>query len=114
MSRGAQKKVKSVCRDRHGPEDSCAVHGDDACLSVANWELLHNNSAAFPLYEFTCQLATLAPPPPEMQQLLGALKGNQKQTNRFFGLFAQTVSVAEFFSPENMQEIFGQDRGVGT
>ena len=72
------------------------------------------NQAAFPLYEFTCQLATLRPPPPEMQQLLGALKGNQKQTNRFFGLFAQTVSVAEFFSPENMQEIFGQDRGVGT
>ena len=71
------------------------------------------NQAAFPLYEFTCQLATLAPPPPEMQQLLGALKGNQKQTNRFFGLFAQTVSVPEFFSPENMQEIFGQDRGVG-
>lgn len=70
------------------------------------------NQAAFPLYEFTCQFATLAPPPPEMQQLLGALRGNQKQTNRFFGLFAQTVSVAEFFSPENMREIFGQDRGA--
>ena len=67
------------------------------------------NHAAFPLYEFTCQLATLAPPSPEMQQLIGALKGNQKQTNRFFGLFAQTVSVPEFFSPENMQEIFAQD-----
>jgi flavin-dependent dehydrogenase len=71
------------------------------------------NQAAFPLYEFTCQLATLAPPPAEMQQLLGALRGNQKQTNRFFGLFAQTVSVPEFFSPENMQEIFGHDRGAG-
>jgi flavin-dependent dehydrogenase len=70
------------------------------------------NQAAFPLYEFTCQLATLAPPPPEMQKLLGALRGNQKQTNRFFGLFAQTVSVPEFFSPENMQEIFGEDRGA--
>jgi flavin-dependent dehydrogenase len=68
------------------------------------------NEAAFPLYEFTCQLATLAPPPPEMQRLLRALKGNQKQTNRFFGLFAQTVSVPEFFPPENMQEIFGCDR----
>lgn len=71
------------------------------------------NQAAFPMYEFTCQLATLAPNPPEMQQLLEALRGNQKQTNRFFGLFAQTVSVPEFFSPENMQEIFGGDRGAG-
>lgn len=71
------------------------------------------NQAAFPMYEFTCQLATLAPNPPEMQQLLEALRGNQKQTNRFFGLFAQTVSVPEFFSPENMQEIFGGDRGTG-
>jgi flavin-dependent dehydrogenase len=65
------------------------------------------NQAAFPLYEFTCQLATLAPPPPEMRRLLGALKGNQEQTNRFFGVFAQTVSVPEFFSSENMQRIFG-------
>jgi flavin-dependent dehydrogenase len=71
------------------------------------------NQAAFPLYEFTCQLATLAPTPPEMQRLLVALKGNQKQTNRFFGIFAQTVSVPEFFSPENLQEIFGQGRGAG-
>ena len=65
------------------------------------------------MYEFTCQLATLAPPPPEMQKLFGALRGNQKQTNRFFGLFAQTASVPEFFSPDNMQEIVGQDRGAG-
>lgn len=35
MSTGALMKVKSVRRDRHGLEDSCAVHGDDVCLSVA-------------------------------------------------------------------------------
>ena len=68
------------------------------------------NETALPLYEFTCQLATLAPPPPEMQQLLAALQGNQEQTNRFFGLFAQTVSVPEFFAPENMQLIFGRNQ----
>src|SRR5258708_33981411 len=33
---------------------------------------------ALPMYEFTCQLATLEPPPPEMQQLFGAIHGNQK------------------------------------
>ena len=71
------------------------------------------NKAAFPLYEFTCQLATLAPPSPEMQQLLGALRGNQEQTDRFFGLFAQTVSIPEFFAPENMQKIIGQNKQAG-
>jgi flavin-dependent dehydrogenase len=35
------------------------------------------NEAALPLYEFTCQLATLAPPPPEMVQLFKALQSNQ-------------------------------------
>jgi flavin-dependent dehydrogenase len=71
------------------------------------------NRTAFPLFEFTCQLATLAPPPPDFQQLLAALHGNQEQTNRFFGLFAQTVSVPEFFAPENMQKIFGQSKQTG-
>lgn len=70
------------------------------------------NRTAFPMYEFTLQLATLAPPPPEMQQLFAALKANQEQTNRFFGLFAQTVSVPDFFSPENMQKIVGRDQGT--
>jgi hypothetical protein len=42
-----------------------------------------------------------------MMQLLNALRTNQEQTNRFFGLFAQTVTVPEFFSPDNMKRIFG-------
>ena len=60
------------------------------------------NEATFPIYEFTCQLAALEPPPPEMQQLFAALLHNQEQTDRFFGVMAGTVPVAEFFSPENM------------
>ena len=31
-----------------------------------------------PMFEFTCQLATLEPPPPELQQLFGAVHGNQE------------------------------------
>jgi flavin-dependent dehydrogenase len=57
------------------------------------------------MYEFNCELAALEPPPPEMQQLFGALRGNQADTDRFFGLLAGTVPVPEFFSPENMQRI---------
>jgi flavin-dependent dehydrogenase len=73
--------------------------------ALASYEQ-ERNSRAFPLFEFTCQLATLAPPPPQMQQLFAALHGNREQTDRFFGIFAQTVSVPEFFAAENMQKIF--------
>jgi 2-polyprenyl-6-methoxyphenol hydroxylase-like FAD-dependent oxidoreductase len=49
-----------------------------------------------PMYEFTCQLATLQPPPPEMQQLLGTLPGNQKGMDSFAQMNAGTISPAEF------------------
>jgi 2-polyprenyl-6-methoxyphenol hydroxylase-like FAD-dependent oxidoreductase len=65
------------------------------------------DEAALPIYEFTCQLAPLEPPPPEMQQLFGALASNPAETNRFFGLFAQTMPVGEFFAPENLVRIIG-------
>ncbi len=65
------------------------------------------NEAALPVYEFTCQLAMLEPPPPEMQQLFAALRHNQEQTNRFFGTMAGTVPIPEFFAPENLGRIIG-------
>jgi flavin-dependent dehydrogenase len=63
------------------------------------------NEAAMPLYELTCQRATLDPPPAEVMQLLQALCGNQRQTDRFIGLDAGTVKVSDFFSPQNIGEI---------
>src|SRR5581483_11872763 len=44
------------------------------------------NEFAMPMYEFTVQMASMQPPPPEMQQLFGALRGNQPDTDRFFGV----------------------------
>ena len=54
------------------------------------------------IYEFTTQLATLEPPPPEMQQLLGAVHGNQDAMDAFAGVAAGTVSPGEFFAPEHI------------
>jgi flavin-dependent dehydrogenase len=65
------------------------------------------NETALPVYEFTCQLATLEPPPPEMQQLFAALRGNQADTDRFMGLLAGTTPVPEFFATENVARIIG-------
>jgi len=58
-----------------------------------------------PMYEFTCQLATLEPPPPQMQQLFGAIHGNQKAMDGFVQMNAGTISPAEFLSPENIGAI---------
>jgi 2-polyprenyl-6-methoxyphenol hydroxylase-like FAD-dependent oxidoreductase len=58
-----------------------------------------------PMYEFTCQLAALEPPPPQMQQLFGAIHGNQRAMDGFVQTNAGTISPAEFFSPENISAI---------
>ena len=57
------------------------------------------------MYEFTCQLATLEPPPPEMQQLFGAVSGNQEAMDGFAQMNAGTISPAEFFAPDNVDAI---------
>ena len=58
-----------------------------------------------PMYEFTCQLATLEPPPPEMQRLFGAIVGNQAAMDAFVRMNAGTISPAEFFAPGNVGTI---------
>jgi flavin-dependent dehydrogenase len=55
-----------------------------------------------PAFQLTCDLARLQPPPLEMQQVFGALRGDQEQTDRFFGTIAGTVPIPEFFAPENL------------
>ncbi len=59
----------------------------------------------FPLFELTCGLATLEPPPPEVARLLAAAHGNQAATDDFVSVIAGTVSVPDFFSPANTEAI---------
>jgi 2-polyprenyl-6-methoxyphenol hydroxylase-like FAD-dependent oxidoreductase len=49
-----------------------------------------------PIYEFTCELAKLEPPPPETQQMLGAIRGNQPAMDAFAQMNAGTISPADF------------------
>jgi hypothetical protein len=42
-----------------------------------------------------------------MQQLLGAVHGNQDAMDGFVSLTAGIVSPVEFFDPENIGRIFG-------
>jgi 2-polyprenyl-6-methoxyphenol hydroxylase-like FAD-dependent oxidoreductase len=55
------------------------------------------------MYDFTCQLATLEPPPPEMLELFQAIHGNRQAMDAFARMNAGTESPADFFAPENIQ-----------
>jgi flavin-dependent dehydrogenase len=68
----------------------------------------HRDERVLPMYEFTGRLADLAvPPPPEMQQLLGAIAGNQKAMDEFASMFAGALPVPEFFSPAHIGSLVG-------
>jgi 2-polyprenyl-6-methoxyphenol hydroxylase-like FAD-dependent oxidoreductase len=60
---------------------------------------------AKPMYDFTCQLATLEPPPPQMQQLFAALRGNQDATNQFFSAITGSRPLPAFMNQENIGRI---------
>jgi 2-polyprenyl-6-methoxyphenol hydroxylase-like FAD-dependent oxidoreductase len=60
---------------------------------------------ARPMYDFTCQLATLEPPPPLMQQLFRALRGNQSDTNAFYSVLTGSRPLPTFMNPENLNRI---------
>jgi 2-polyprenyl-6-methoxyphenol hydroxylase-like FAD-dependent oxidoreductase len=60
---------------------------------------------ALPFYELTCQMATFAPPPPDMRALYTALQGNQEAIDRFIGLITEATSPADFFAPEHVQRL---------
>lgn len=63
------------------------------------------NEATRPMYEFIYGLAALEPFPPEMQRLFAALLGNQPEIDRLFGVLGGTVSLSEFFAPDNIKRI---------
>jgi flavin-dependent dehydrogenase len=109
-------------------KDPCTAQGISDAFRSANWlaDAVHaafsgarplNEALAeyhrirdehlMPMYEFTCGLAQLEPPPPPIQALHMALRGNQAETDRFFGTLAGTVSIPEFYSPENISRIVG-------
>jgi 2-polyprenyl-6-methoxyphenol hydroxylase-like FAD-dependent oxidoreductase len=60
---------------------------------------------AKPMYDFTCQMATLEPPPPQMQQLFAALRGNQEATNQFYSAITGSRPLPSFMNPDNIGRI---------
>jgi 2-polyprenyl-6-methoxyphenol hydroxylase-like FAD-dependent oxidoreductase len=83
---------------------------DDAMAAYQETRDTH----VLPMYEFTTQLATLEPPPPDLQALLEAVHGNQDAMDAFARMNAGVISPTEFFSEDNVARIFAaaQDRSA--
>jgi 2-polyprenyl-6-methoxyphenol hydroxylase-like FAD-dependent oxidoreductase len=63
-----------------------------------------------PMYELTAEIASLEPPPPELQQILQAASGNQEAMDGFARVNAGVTSPRDFFSKENVERVFAAAR----
>ena len=81
--------------------------GPGGARSTTRWPAYQasRDQRAKPMYDFTCQLATLEPPPPHMQQLFAALRGNQEATNQFYSAITGSRPLPAFMNPENLDRI---------
>jgi 2-polyprenyl-6-methoxyphenol hydroxylase-like FAD-dependent oxidoreductase len=70
------------------------------------------NERVRPMYEFTTHLAALEPPPPEMQTLFGALRGNQDATNAFLSAITGAIPLSDFMSNDNVGRIIAAAKDV--
>jgi 2-polyprenyl-6-methoxyphenol hydroxylase-like FAD-dependent oxidoreductase len=75
--------------------------------ALADYERIRNAETR-PLYELTRDFATLAPPAPEQRALFTALRDQPEEVDRFLGVVAGTVPVADFFAPHNLARIVGE------
>ncbi|HEV8191407.1 MAG TPA: NAD(P)/FAD-dependent oxidoreductase [Ktedonobacterales bacterium] len=80
--------------------------GQPMDTALAGYEK-QRNAASEPMYEFTTQLASFAPPMPEQHVLFEALHRNQQATNQFFGVLTGAVPYQEFFAPNNLFRVIG-------
>jgi 2-polyprenyl-6-methoxyphenol hydroxylase-like FAD-dependent oxidoreductase len=98
-------------RDAFRDAEACALALDQSFAGASSYQDAMGNyqrtrdSSVMSMYEFTCQFATLQPPPPETRQLFRAMRDNQQAMDGFARMNAGTVSPAEFLAPDNVSAI---------
>jgi flavin-dependent dehydrogenase len=89
----------------------CATALDETFSGICSFDVAMRryqstrDQHVLPMYEFTCDFATLEPPPPEVQRLLAAAHGNQEAMDGFARVNAGVTSPADYFSDENVARI---------
>ncbi len=100
------------------PSDTMSTHAELLAAALDRWlggghqfeeEIAGyqraRDEAALPLFELTCQLASMEPPLPPMRELLAAIHGNQEAMTGFVSTIAGTVPVPEFFGAANLERV---------
>jgi flavin-dependent dehydrogenase len=101
-------------QDAFRDAELCATALDETFSGARSFEIAMGeyqstrDRQVLPMYELTCQLATLERPPPDLEQLLAAARGNQEAMDGFARVIAGVTSPAEFFSEENVGRILAQ------
>jgi hypothetical protein len=80
--------------------------GKTSVAAAAAYERARDR-AALPMYEFTTELASFAPPTAEQEALFAALAGRQAETDRFFGVLTGAVPLADYMSARNLLRLLG-------
>ncbi len=82
------------------------LEGDNATLDahMTRFQGLRD-AVSLPLKGFAQDMARLAPPPPEVAALFGAMASQPAVIDDYYGLFGQTVAPSAFFSPAHMARI---------
>jgi 2-polyprenyl-6-methoxyphenol hydroxylase-like FAD-dependent oxidoreductase len=91
---------------------SLALSGDGTFEERLAAHETARNERVRPMYEFTTQLAALESPPPEMQALFGALRGNQDATNAFLSAITGAIPLTDFMSSDNIGRIMAAAKPV--
>ncbi|MEH1128953.1 NAD(P)/FAD-dependent oxidoreductase [Micromonospora sp. CPCC 206061] len=100
-------------QDAFRDAELCAVALDESLSGARPYEeamaeyQATRDEGSLPMYEFTAELATLEPPPPDLVALLTAINGNQAAMDEFARLNAGVVSPADFFAPAHIGELVG-------
>ena len=79
---------------------------------LAEHEIARNDRVRA-MYDFTTRLAALEPPPPEMQALFHALRGNQDATNAFLSAITGAIPRSDFMAKENVGRIIAAAENAG-
>jgi 2-polyprenyl-6-methoxyphenol hydroxylase-like FAD-dependent oxidoreductase len=66
-----------------------------------------------PMYDFTCQLARLEPPPAPMQALFAALHGDREATGQFYAAFTGARPLGAFMNPDNINRLVSSRVSAG-
>ena len=90
---------------------SAAVHaglvGRTGMNEALAWYERSRDEHVMPMFRHTCELARLAPMPPQMIELLRAIAHDPSEVSRFFGTITGATSIPEYFSTENMGRLIG-------